>query len=42
MSEVDQLKQKIAQMEQFWGTLRLKLERDMKMVMNSSGGGEVK
>ncbi len=38
MSEVDQLKQKIAQMEQFWGTLRLKIERDIKSISTSGGG----
>ena len=38
MTEIEQLKQKIAQMEQFWSTLRLKLEKDIKSVSSSGGG----
>lgn len=38
MTEIEQLRQKIAQMEQFWSTLRLKLEKDIKSVSSSGGG----
>ena len=38
MDEIRQLQQKIAQMEQFWSSLRLKIEKDIKSISASGGG----
>lgn len=38
MDEIALLKQKIAQMETFWASLRLKIEKDIKSISTSGGG----
>jgi hypothetical protein len=39
MATLESLQQQINTMNQFWTNLKNQIERDMKMAMNSSGGG---